>query len=147
MIRPDGSGEENYERLGQQINNLLGDMSVRKKLLRMLYIFGSINLAIWLCCLVFAFDVREAFERVNELNQKFSIIVLAVPFALGMLITYGAFRIKFPDVEEVELDSDVFGSYSYQRDSQKRWLVWLFSTVGGIINLFLLCVAVIAISG
>lgn len=147
MIHPEDSREENYEHLGRQINSLLGDMSVRKKLLRVIYIFGTLNLVIWLCCLLFPSDVRQAFERVHELNQKFSTIVLAVPFAIGMLITYGIFRLRFPDIEDVDLDSEVFGSYSYQRSSQKRWLVWLFSTVGGILNLFLLFVAVIAITG
>lgn len=147
MIRPEGVGDKNLEHIGQQINSLLGNMSVRKKLLRIIYFFGAINIAIWLCCLLFPFDIRDAFERVHDLNQKFSIIVLTVPFSLGVLITYGLFRIKFPDIEEFELDSEVLGSYAYQRNSQKRWLVWLFSTVGGIVNLILLIIMVMAITG
>lgn len=146
MIRPEGRGEENFEELGRQINSLLGDLSVRKKLLRIIFIFGTINIAIWLCCLIFPGDVRSAFERVHELNQKFSILVLAFPFSLGMLITYSIFRIKFPDIEEIELDSEVLGSYSYQSNSQKRWLVWVFSTIGGVLNLFLLFTAVLTLT-
>lgn len=101
---------------------------------------------IWAASLFLPVDVRDAFDRVHEVSDKLSKIVLAVPFALGMAITYSAFRLKFPDIEEQNLNADVMGSYAYQTHSQKRWLVWLFSTVGGVINLLLIIVATIFLS-
>lgn len=32
------------------------------------------------------------------------------------------------------MDSDVFGSVTYHARSNRRFLVWVFSVVGGVIN-------------
>ncbi|MEJ7848908.1 MAG: hypothetical protein WKF92_12565 [Pyrinomonadaceae bacterium] len=86
-------------------------------------------------------------SAVFMMNDKMSKVVLAIPFTLGMAITYLIFRFKFPDIEEQNLGSEVMGSYACQADSQKRWLVWLFSTVGGVLNLLLVILATFHFGG
>jgi len=126
------------ERLANTVNNLLGDVSVRRKLLRLLYLCIGINVLIWVSALLFPADLRDAFDRVHAVSDRLSKIVLVVPFVLGMSISYFAFRLRFPDIEEQNLEADVMASYAYHSHSQKRWLVWLFSVIGGVANLLLL---------
>ncbi len=138
---------DKHEKLAENINKLLGSVSTRQKLLRFLYICIGLNLLIWISIVLFPVDVYYAFSRVHEMNDKMSKVVLAIPFTLEMAITYLIFRFKFPDIEEQNLGSEVMGSYAYQADSQKRWLVWLFSTVGGVLNLLLVILATFHFGG
>ena len=38
-------------------------------------------------------------------------------------------------------------SFNYHAHSQKRWLVWLFATIAGVVNVLLLIVVDIGLSG
>ena len=141
----DEDDNDNSERLASTVNKLLGNVGPRKKLLRLLYCVGTLNLIIWAVCLIFPTEIKDALGRVHDLNNKLSMIVLGLPFSLGMTATYSLFRLKYPDIEEQDLDSDMMGSYNYQSHSQRRWLVWLFSTIGGVVNLILLAALVVAL--
>lgn len=141
-----GHESEKSERLAHQINKLLGEVSARRKLLRFLYICAAINALIWVPIPLAPFDVRDAFNTVWELNDKISKIVLAVPLALGMAVTYSLLRLKFPDIEDQNLEAEVMGSFAYQANSTRRWMVWVFSTVGGILNVVMMILITVALT-
>ena len=119
-------------------------MSDRRTLLRFIWILGTINLLIWASVLIVPADVRQAFDTVSAMNRKFGGLVLAIIFGLGMWLSYSLFRLKFPDIEEQQLDADIMGSFAYQSDSTKKYRVWLFSAVGGIVNVALMVLAILA---
>lgn len=145
MWRPFGK-EENDERFAERLNDSIEAMSDRRVLLRFLFVGAVLNVLIWLCVIIFPGDVREAFSRVNEASDKLSKVILALVFGLGMWVTYSLFRLKFPDIEEQRLDAEVMGSFAYQAHSSKRWMIWLFSVVGGVLNLLLLIIAATSLS-
>lgn len=136
--------EESDDRVAEMLSDGVEAMSDRRTLFLFISILGGINLLIWASVLIVPADVRDAFERVSNVNQKISAIVLALIFGLGMWLSYALFRLKFPDIEEQRLDADVMGSFAYQSDSTKRFRVWLFSAVGGIVNVGLMILAVLA---
>ena len=90
--------------------------------------------------------VREGFSQVWEGSDRIAKIVLAIVFGIGMWLTYSLFRLRFPDIEEQRLDSEVMGSFAYQTNSTKRWMVWVLSAVGGIVNVGLLALVAMALS-
>jgi hypothetical protein len=69
-------------------------------------------------------------------------LVLGIPFGFGLYLTYCIFRLRLPDIEDnTRLDSEVMASFAYQKESTKRWFVWLFSVLGGVVNVLLLILA------
>ena len=134
--------EDDDDQIAETLSRGVEAMSDRLTLLIFISILGGINLLIWASVLIVPADVRDGFERVSHVNQKISAIVLALVFGLGMWLSYALFRLKFPDIEEQKLDADVMGSFAYQSDSTKRYRVWLFSAVGGIVNVGLMFLAV-----
>ena len=71
---------------------------------------------------------------------------MAIVFGIGMWLTYAVFRLKFPVIEEQRLDAEVMGSFAYQSNSTKRWMVWVLSAVGGLVNVGLLVAVAMALS-
>ena len=142
-MRMFGRTDEDDDRVADTISRGVESMSDHNTLVRFIWITGAINTLIWASVLIVPADVRDGFERVWTLNQKIDIIVLGLVFGLGMLLTYALFRLKFPDLEEQRLDADVMGSFAYQSDATKRFRVWLFSAIGGVVNVLLLILAVI----
>ena len=132
------------DKFAETVNTSVDAMSDRRTLLRFIYILGTINLLIWASVLFVPAAVRDGFNRVWNVNQKISMIVLALVFGVGMWLSYSLFRLKFPDIEEQRLDADIMGSFAYQSDSTKKYRVWMFSAVGGIVNVGLMIVAVLA---
>lgn len=126
-------------------NELLGNIPTRKRIIFMLGLVCFFNLLLWGSSLLFPTEINLAFEKVRNVSNKLANVVLAFPFFLGMFTTYCIFRLRFPDIEEQELDNDVLASYNYQAHSQKRWLVWLFSIVGGVANLILIIIALLSL--
>jgi len=116
--------EEAEDRLGDNLNNFVDGMADRRNLIRFLLFCGFANLLIWLCVIIFPAAVRDSFVLVNEVSDKISKATLAVPFGLGLFFTYSLFRLKFPDVEEQKLDSDLMASFHYQAHSLRRWWIW-----------------------
>src|SRR5688500_6633455 len=138
MWRPAFGKEHSDDRLAQKINANVEAMADRASLIRYVFVLSAINLLIWMSVLVFSGSVREGFGQVWQASDKIAKVVLGVVFGIGMWLTYSLLRLKFPDIEEQRLDSEVMGSFAYQADSTKRWMVWVLSAVGGILNAGLL---------
>ncbi|HSK73854.1 MAG TPA: hypothetical protein VK892_19305 [Pyrinomonadaceae bacterium] len=83
--------------------------------------------------------VYESFSLIFGLSDKLGISLLGFPFGFGLFIAYCLARLKFPDIEDNKnLESDMMASFSYQANSTKRWFIWLFSILAGVINVILL---------
>lgn len=136
--------EESDDRFAERLNENVEAMADRRYLLQYLFVLGTLNILLWLSVLIFPGDVRAGFGTVWDTNDKLAKVTLALVFGLGMWLSYSLFRLKFPDIEEQRLDSEVMGSFAYQEHSTKRWAVWLFSVVGGILNVLFLILAVVA---
>jgi len=139
--------EEADERLAGNLNKVVDGIADKRNLIRLLLLCGFANLAIWLCVIIFPAAVRDAFNLVNEVSDKISKVTLAFPFGLGLFFAYSLFRLKFPVIEEQKLDSDMMASFQYQAHSLKRWWIWIFSVVAGILNVLLLIALDVFLSG
>ena len=146
MWRPGFEKEDSDDRIADRLNAQVDAMSDRRVLLRNVVVLGAVNLLIWLSVLLFSGGVREGFSQVWEGSDRIAKIVLAIVFGIGMWLTYSLFRLRFPDIEEQRLDSEVMGSFAYQTNSTKRWMVWVLSAVGGIVNVGLLALVAMALS-
>ncbi len=60
---------DKHERLADNINKLLGNVSTPHKLRRLLNICVGANLMIWLASLFISFEVYDAFNRVHEISD------------------------------------------------------------------------------
>jgi hypothetical protein len=129
------------DQFAETVSRSVDAMSSRRTLLRFIYILGTINLLIWASVLIVPAAVRDGFDTVWNMNQKISMIVLALVFGVGMWLTYALLRLKFPDIEDQRLDDGVMASFAYQSLSIKRFKVWSISAVGGILNVVLLILA------
>jgi hypothetical protein len=73
------------------------------------------------------------------LSDKLGISILGFPFGFGLFTAYCLCRLKFPDIEDTKnLESEMRASFNYQSHSTKRWFIWLFSILFGVINVILL---------
>jgi hypothetical protein len=130
--------ERQNEDFDKVVSGLVGNLSDKIFLYRFLWISIALDLLIWLCVVIFHEAVGEAYARVFNLSGKIGIVVLGFPLMFGFFISYSLCRLKFPDIEENDLQSEMMASYNYQRHSLKRWYIWLFSILGGILNVVLL---------
>lgn len=104
------------------------------------------NIIMWLSVLIFPQFILEIVLLVFEFSNKFMMLLLGIPFGIGLWLAYGICLWIFPDVEdEKELDSDVMASYGYQENSRRRWIVWLISSAFGFINLAMLIAVAFAL--
>ncbi len=138
--------DESDARTAHHLDKGVEAMADRRTLLIFLAIMGGLNLLIWAAVLLVPEDVRSAFETVHGISNKISVVVLGLVFGVGLWFTYSLLRVKFPDIEDLNLDSTVFGSYVYHASSKKRWLVWLFSSLGGVVNLLAVVVATLLLT-
>jgi len=79
-----------------------------------------------------------SFQNVFDTSNKIGMLILGIPFGTGLWTVYCLLRLKFPDIEEQRFGSEVLSTFSYQAHSNKRWLVWLGSITGGVLNLLVL---------
>ena len=117
------------------------------KVLNLLYLAVGSNILIWLGVLFFPEEVYYGENTLLDVSNKMGIAVLSVPLFIGMAIAYLAFRLKFPDIEEQELESDVMASYAYNTHAQKRWKIVVASAACGTVNLVMLVLADLALTG
>lgn len=138
--------EESDQRLAENLNKAIDNLSDKQTLKRFLWIISAVNLFIWLSVLIFPQAVRDGFTTVSGVSDKIAKITLAVPFGIGFYITYAIFRLKFPDIEEQNVETGPMAAYEYNTKSLKRWRVWFFSAGGGILNVLLLIITDIFLS-
>jgi hypothetical protein len=145
MWRPDLAKQDSDDRFAEKIAANVEAMADRRVLVRYVLVLGTVNLLMWVCVLLLTASVRDGFSQVWSASDKIGKIVLAMVFGIGMWLTYALFRMKFPDIEEQRLDSEIMGSFAYQSDSTKRWMVWVLSAVGGLLNVGLLVAVAMAL--
>lgn len=88
---------------------------------------------------IFFSNIFLAIVRVlGGFTSKQTLLLLGIPFILGIVSAYSIFRLKFPDIEENKLlESDLMASISYEQNANKRWFIWIFSILFGLINILL----------
>ena len=134
----EGRRERSDEEFANAINRNVEALSDRRTLTIHLAIVGTINLLIWLSVFLFPRDVDEAWETVSGVNNKITAVLIAIVFGLGFWLTYGLFRLKFHDLENKQFDNDILSSFHASEHSLKRYRVYLFSAIGGVMNVLLL---------
>jgi hypothetical protein len=130
--------EKRNEQFDSGLTELVDVLSNRSSLFRFLWFCVALNLVLWLCVFIFHEFVNERYRQLFGASDKIGIGVLFIPLALGFFITYSLCRLKFPDIEENNLQSEMMASYNYQSHSLKRWYIWLFSILSGVLNVVLL---------
>jgi hypothetical protein len=138
MFWEDEKEEKRNEKFDAGLSRLVDGLSDRTNLFRFLWICIALNVVLWLCVFFFHEFVNERYRQLFGVSDKIAIGVLFIPLALGFFITYSLCRLKFPDIEENNLQSEMMASFNYQSQSLKRWYIWLFSSLGGVFNVVLL---------
>lgn len=68
--------------------------------MEVLGLFGAVNLLIWLSVLIFPEEIYQAWQKVTDINDRLSIVMIGIVFGIGVWITYTVFRIKSPEIED-----------------------------------------------
>jgi hypothetical protein len=126
------------EKFAEIVGRNVDALSDRRTLNFYVAALSGLNLAIWLSVIIFPQYVSDAWATVTDLNDRIGLVILAFIFGIGLWLTYSLFRLKFPDLEGPNFDEELLASYSYSLHSSKRWRIWLFSVVGGVMNVLLL---------
>lgn len=133
--------------IADRMNQAVELMADRSALYKMLGVSGVANLMAWAGVLLFLADVRQAFVKVNDIDPKIVVVMLGFLFGLGLFFAYGLLRLKFPDIEEQNMELAPMGTFNYNAHSNKRWMVWLFAVIGGVVNLLMMILVAIGLSG
>lgn len=141
----EGRAESRDEAFAALVGRHIEAMSDRRSLRVYAVISASVNCLIWLSVLIVPRDVAFAWQKVFDLEPKIGGFVIAGIPGLGLLLTYSLIRLKFPDVEDVDLDSDVFSTLEYNAKANRRFWVWIFAATGGILNVIALVLAAIVL--
>ena len=148
MLFESKKSEKEDEKIAASQMQMIEDLRNRRFLFRFLYVCTAANFIIWLSVILFPNFVYESFSRVFNLSDKVGVAILGIPFGFGLYNAYCLFRLKFPDAEDnKDLQSDMMASFNYQAHSSKRWFIWLFSIIFGVINLVTLIFANFTLSG
>lgn len=94
--------------------------------------------SVWVFVFFFSNIFLSIVRVLGGFTSKQTMLLLGIPFIFGIVSAYSAFRLKFPDMEENKLlDSDLMASINYEQNANKRWLIWIFSILFGLINILL----------
>jgi len=132
--------EQRDEEFAALLTSAVDALSHRRTLWTYLAILGSANAIIWLSVIVFPRDVMGGWFTVTDLDHRFGAVLIAILFGIGMWFTYSLFRLKFPDLENPKFQHEVLSSFNYSMHTTKRWRVWLFAVIGGVLNVLLLVI-------
>ncbi len=135
MIQFGKKSERDDEIIAERMNRFVADVADRTYLKRSLAVFLVLNVLLWAGVVLIAIYQSWILIRLFSRDQgKGMVILLGIPFGLGLYITYLFLRMLIPDVEDVDIDSDFMSGYNYSRNSQRRWYVWIGAVVGGVVN-------------
>jgi hypothetical protein len=115
-------------------------MSDRVTLRKYIYVLGGVNILLWLSVLARPSDVLSAFTKVANIDDRLVGTVLVGVFAVGMWLTYALFRFKFPSLEERNYSAGFMATYTYQLNWTRKFLIWVTSVAGGVLNLLALSI-------
>jgi hypothetical protein len=122
----------------EQFTLAVDSLSNRRSInrLQLVGLFG--NLVIWGIVIFFPFYVYRLFDLSWAISNKLGAGILGIPLMLTVFSVYSIFRRRMPNLEDQKLESEMMASFGYQEQATKRWRIWIFSFVIGIINTFLL---------
>lgn len=127
------------EDFDQSISQFVEEMADNRVRRGFLILSGIVLSTGWLFVFLFSNLAVLLSEKFGGFTSKPVVIVLFVPFLAGFVFAYSVFRLKFPDMEDNKLlESDLMASLDYQNNSNKRWFLWIFSILAGLINVVLL---------
>jgi hypothetical protein len=132
--------ERRDEELADIVLRNMEALSDRRNLKIYISVLAGINAVIWLCVIAFPSDVEDAWQKVDELDQKITAVMIAIIFGVGFWLTYTLFRLGFPDIEDQTLDRTFLSSFDHSQRSLKRFRVWVASAAGGVLNVLALTV-------
>ena len=139
--------ERENEKLAANHSQIIEDLADRRLLLRFLWICLAGNIIIWLCVFLIPNPVYKFSSLIFGLSDKIGWLLLGIPFGFGLFSAYCLARLKFSDIEDNKnLESGMMASFNYQSHSTKRWFVWLFSILIGVINVALLVLTTLFLS-
>lgn len=131
--------ERENEKIAADYSRIVEDLGNKRLLFRLLWICLAGNIVIWLCVFLIPNLVYKVFSSIFDLSDKIGISLLGIPFGFGLFFAYCLARLKFSGIEDNKnLESEMMASFNYQSHSTKRWFVWLFSILAGVINVALL---------
>ena len=140
--------EKENEELDRNLTELVDNLAHRSALLRFLAVCAAGNALVWLAVLATPSAVYQGFGLVYGLSDKVGMSLLGLPFGFAMFAAYCLLRLKFPDVEDnKQLDSAMMASFEYQAQSGKRWFIWMGSILAGVVNVLLLILADLYLTG
>jgi len=134
----EGRHERRDEELAALVNKHVDALSNRRTLKTYISILAVVNALIWLSVIVFPREVAAGWTTATDVNDRLGFTVIAIIFGIGMWLSYSLFRLKYPDLEDPKFEDEIFASQKYSDHSRKRWRIWLFSLVGGVLNVLLL---------
>lgn len=138
--------EKEVEEIAEIVRRGTESLGDRHAVLWFIRLALAANVIVWLAVLVFPGFVLETLLLIFEFSNKFTMLLLGIPFGMGFWLAYAVCMWFFPDVEDgKDLDSDIMASYGYQEKSRRRWIVWLISAASGIVNLALLIAVAFAL--
>lgn len=139
--------EKEDEKISAAYSQIVEDLGDKRFLYRFLLICIAANLFFWFGVLLFPNFVYDTFSRISDVNDKLAVTFFGFPFAFGLFMAYCLCRLKFSDIEDNKnLESDMMASFNYQSHSTKRWYIWLFSVLIGILNIFLIIFVTLTLS-
>lgn len=136
-----GENEKEDTEIARNFSKAVDSMADRMILRRFLLIGVLTNFLIWSAVFLKPEMIYKGFSLVNTFSNKLSLGLLGIPLIFTTFTIYALFRLKFPDIEEQRLDSEIMSSHTYQINSAKRYIIWVCSFAVGIVNTILLIMA------
>ena len=128
-------------KIAANFTTVADSMSDRKALQILILIGVLANLLIWFAVLMMPEKIFQAVYLISSLSNKIGLGILGIPLLFTSFTVYWLFRLKFPDIEEHDLDSEMMSTFTYQANSAKRFWIWIGSFSVGIINTLMLVIA------
>ena len=132
--------QKSDDKIAQNFSNVVDSMANRKVLWRFIWIGGVINLIMWLAVFLFPSIIYQGFSTIGKVSDKLMLGLFGIPLIFTALTVYALFRLKFPDIEDQKLDSEIMSSVVYQSNSSKKFWIWISSFAVGVVNTGLLII-------
>lgn len=133
--------EKEDTRIAKNYTAIVDSMEYRKMLWRLFLIGILTNFLLWSAVFLMPEKIYQGFTLVSGLSDKLGIGLLAIPLFFTAFTVYSLFRFKFPDIEEQKLDSEMMSTFAYQKNSAKRFWIWVGSFATGTVNTLMLIFA------
>lgn len=139
--------EQKIEKYAEIAERGLGVMEDQRNLVRLTWVLGIANGLLWLIVIVIPRVLDNVWSVAIEFDDNASWYVFVVVFGLGLSLTYALFRLKFQDLEDPNIKDDILSSFHRSEHANRRFLIWLFSVIGGLVNAVLLLTLEVYLSG